>query len=120
MSEAAPLDFERMLRQALVPVEPPDDLQARLDSTLQGLADIAFDELEAWELGAMRDPRNWPTIPRSVAAVAVGAGAGTALVVLRVRAQRNKHRAASRSKADLAQRTLHAAASETRRLLRRG
>ena len=119
MSEAAPVDFERMLRQALAPVEPPEDLQARLESTLQGLADIAVDELEAWELGAMRDPRNWPEIPRSVAAVAVGAGAGTALVVLRVRAQRKKHRAASRTRAELVQRTVHAAAAETRRLLRR-
>ena len=52
--------------------------------TLVSLTELAQDELEAWELSAMRDPRNWV---RPAAAAVVGASAGTALVVLRVRAR---------------------------------
>jgi hypothetical protein len=119
VSEAVHPDFERMLRQALMPIDPPEDLKTRVESTLQDLTDLAVEELEAWELSAMRDPRNWPTIARPVAAVAVGATAGTALVVLRVRAQQKKRRAVARNPADLAGRTLHAAVSEARKLMRR-
>ena len=57
-------------------------LAARLELTLVNLTELAQDELEAWELSAMRDPRNWV---RPAAAAVVGATAGTALVVLRVR-----------------------------------
>ena len=117
MSEAIHPDFEQLLRQALAPVDPPEDLKTRLEATLQELTDVAVDELEAWEIGAMRDPRNWV---RPVAAAAVGATAGTALVVLRVRAQHKKRRAVASSPADLAERTLRAAAGEARRLMRRG
>ncbi|HET9105081.1 MAG TPA: hypothetical protein VFN55_17155, partial [Solirubrobacteraceae bacterium] len=80
-------DFENLLREALAPVDPPENLFARLESRLVDLAELAQDELESWELSSMRDPRNWM---RPVAAAAVGAGAGTALVALRVRA---RHRA---------------------------
>nr|MBA3327498.1 hypothetical protein [Solirubrobacterales bacterium] len=80
MSEALQPDFEQLLRRALSPVDPPDDLRARVESTLQELTDVAVDELEAWEIGAMRDPRNWPTLARPVAAAAIGVTAGTALV----------------------------------------
>jgi hypothetical protein len=58
MSEAAP-SFEGLLREALAPVEPPADLAERLESTLTSITEMAADELEAWELSAMRDPRNW-------------------------------------------------------------
>jgi hypothetical protein len=108
-------DFERMLRRALAPVDPPDGLKMRVESTLQEITDAAVDELEGWEIGAMRDPRNWV---RPVVATAAGATAGTALVILRVRAQRKKHAAASSSPLDLARRTLHAAAGEARKLAR--
>jgi hypothetical protein len=81
MSEALP-NFEGLLRQALVPVEPPEDLAMRLEGTLQSLTEIAAEELEAWELSAMRDPRNWV---RPAAAVVVGGSAGAALVLLRAR-----------------------------------
>ncbi len=84
---AALTDFEALLREALAPIEPPDDLLARLETRLVSLTELAQDELEAWELSAMRDPRNWA---RPAAAVVVGAGAGTALVALRVR---SRHRA---------------------------
>ena len=115
MSEMAHTDFEQMLRMALAPVDPPETLKARLESTLQELTDAAVDELDSWEIGAMRDPRNWM---RPVVATAVGATAGTALVILRVRQQRKKNAAASHGPLDLAQRTLRAAAGEARKLAR--
>jgi hypothetical protein len=114
-SDATPMDFERMLRMALTPVDPPESLQTRVETTLQELTDAAVDELEGWELSAMRDPRNWV---RPVVATAVGASAGTALVVLRVRQERRKRAAQSRNPLDLAQRTLRAAAGEARKLAR--
>lgn len=81
MSQALP-NFEGLLREALAPVEPPDDLAQRLQSTLTSLTELAAEELEAWELSAMRDPRNWA---RPVASVVVGGSAGAALVLLRAR-----------------------------------
>ena len=78
----AHVDIEQMLRRALAPVDPPERLKTRVEATLQELTDAAVDELESWELSAMRDPRNWV---RPVVATAVGASAGTALVILRVR-----------------------------------
>ena len=48
-----------LLREALAPVEPPEDLVERLESTLMSITEMAVDELETWELSAMRDPRNW-------------------------------------------------------------
>src|SRR3981081_1610703 len=87
MTEAAP-QFELLLRQALTPVDPPDDLAKRLEQTLLSLTTIAAEELEGWERSAMREPRNWG---RPAAAVVVGTSAGAALVVLRAR-QREQHR----------------------------
>ena len=52
-------DFESAAQAALAPVEPPEELEARLEGTLGSLVELAADELEAWELSAMRDPRNW-------------------------------------------------------------
>jgi hypothetical protein len=75
-------NFEGLLREALTPVEPPEDLVERLESTLTTITALAADELEAWELSAMRDPRNWV---RPAAAVVAGSAAGAALVVLRAR-----------------------------------
>jgi hypothetical protein len=109
-------DFEGLLRQALRPVEPPADLAERLEHTLASLTELAAEELDAWELGAMRDPRNWV---RPVAAVAIGTAAGTGLVVLRVRAGQKRRRAQSDNPLDLAGRTLHAVGEEMRRLLQR-
>jgi hypothetical protein len=81
MSDAAS-NFESLLREALSPVEPPEDLVLRLEGTLQSITELAADELEAWELMAMRDPRNWA---RPAAALVAGGAAGTALVLLRAR-----------------------------------
>ena len=88
MADAA--NFEALLREALAPVEPPADLVERLESTLQAITELAADELEAWELRAMRDPRNWV---RPAAAVVVGGAAGTALVLLRARRRAQAARA---------------------------
>ncbi len=109
-------DLEALLSRALAPVEPPATLSTRLEARLEQLAVAAVDELEGWELRAMRDPRNWL---RPVVASSVAAGAGTALVVLRVRAGQRRRAQSSRGPADLAVRTLRAAASEARKLVRR-
>jgi hypothetical protein len=81
MTEAAS-NFEGLLRQALAPVDPPEDLAQRLEGALTSLTELAAGELEAWELSAMRDPRNWV---RPAAALVVGGTAGVALVLLRAR-----------------------------------
>jgi hypothetical protein len=88
MSEALPR-FEGLLGEALSPVEPPEELAWRLEHALTSLTASAAEELESWELSAMRDPRNWV---RPATAVVVGGGAGVALVLLRAR-----HRAGSES-----------------------
>ena len=111
MTEAA--HFESLLREALTPVEPPDDLIERLESTLTSLTELAADELDAWELKSMRDPRNWA---RPAAAVVVGTTAGAALVVLRAR-QRQKRRSGSGDLGDIARRVMHDIAQETQKLL---
>ncbi len=116
MSDMAPMDIERLLRVVLAPVDPPEKLKTRVESRLQELTDAAVDELEGWELTAMRDPRNWV---RPAVASAVGLSAGTALVVIRVRQQQRRRAAQARNPLDLAQRTLRAAAGEARKIARR-
>ena len=109
-------DFEALLRQALAPVEPPADLAHRVESTLVSLTELAQEELDAWELSAMRDPRNWV---RPVAAAVVGASAGTALVVLRVRARHRVRKQRSRNALELVERTFQDVVEEARRIVRR-
>ena len=89
MTEAAggKFDLEALLSDALRPVDPPERLSTRLESTLTAITDAAAAELSSWadqlsesERQSLRDPRNWV---RPVAAVAVGgvAAAGLAIVV---------------------------------------
>jgi hypothetical protein len=99
-------DFEARLRQALVPVDPPVDLEERLEMTLGEIVEIAADELEAWELHAFKDPRNWVRIARPAAAVVIGTGAAVGLVVLRTQRKRHRRRAAARGALDLVDSTL--------------
>jgi len=106
-------DFETLLRQALTPVDPPADLAERLEVTLASLTELAVDELESWELSAMRDPRNWV---RPAAALVVGTAAGTALVVVRTR-RSAKRRPGPRGVLDSAERAVRDIAGEARRLL---
>jgi hypothetical protein len=107
-------DFEQLLREALTPVDPPADLAQRLELTLVNLTELAQEELEAWEMSAMRDPRNWV---RPAAAAVVGATAGTALVVLRVRSRHRSRKQQSANLLELAERTLQDIAEEARRIL---
>ena len=85
--QAAPDNFEDIIRRALAPVEPPEDLAGRVETTLWSLTELAVDELEGWELSSMRDPRNWA---RPAAAVMVGSMAGGALVLVRARQRQRK------------------------------
>jgi hypothetical protein len=115
VSDHAAADIEGLLRQAFKPVEPPESLSVRLETTLQELTDLAAEELESWELRSMRDPRNWA---RPVAAAAIGTAAGAGLVVLRVRSQHRKQRKHVQG-IELAGRTVKAAADEVKRLVDR-
>jgi hypothetical protein len=115
MSDPIAADIEGLLRQAFRPVEPPESLSVRLETTLQELTELAAEELDSWELRAMRDPRNWV---RPVAAVAVGTVAGAGLVILRVRTQHRRQRKHVHG-LELAQRTARSAAVEVRRLIDR-
>ena len=118
MSEVGNLEI--LLREALAPVDPPADLVERLEGTLLSITELAADELEAWELSAMRDPRNWV---RPAAALLAGGAAGGALVVLRAR-----HRAHGESVQSVrwpplgrsAERAVRDLEREARRLLRGG
>ena len=95
MSEHVPpegIDLEQLLADALRPIEPPEQLGGRVETTLAKLTEAAASELSWWadelsdtELQALRDPRNWV---RPVAAAAVGGVAGTALVLIEVRRRR--------------------------------
>jgi len=87
MSEPMAADIEGLLRQAFRPVDPPESLSARLETTLQELTDLAAEELESWELSAMRDPRNWG---RPAAALVVGGVAAGGLVLVRTRQARRR------------------------------
>jgi hypothetical protein len=83
-------ELERMLRGALVPVEPPVAMSERLELRLTELTDAAIDELADFDPKALRDPRRWG---RLVAAGVVGVGAGGALILVRARQrhERDQH-----------------------------
>jgi hypothetical protein len=108
-------NLEMLLREALAPVEPPADLIERVESTLESITAFAAEELEAWELAAMRDPRNWV---RPAAAIVAGGAAGGALVILQAR-RRAQHPPDGLALArDAAERALADLRSEARRLFR--
>jgi len=113
MSDATP-SFEGLLHEALSPVEPSDDLVRRLEGALMSLTESAVEELEAWELSAMRDPRNWV---RPAAAVVVGGTAGLALVLLRARHRPRTEASAMQSARNAAERAVRDLSEHTRRLL---
>ncbi|HET9074414.1 MAG TPA: hypothetical protein VFN48_07530 [Solirubrobacteraceae bacterium] len=110
------MNVEALLREALAPVEPPssDALLDELQVRLRSWTDAAQDELESWELSAMRNPRNWG---RPAAALAVTASAGTALVLLRLRQGHGTRVTESANLRELAERTLADAVEETKRVL---
>jgi hypothetical protein len=61
-----------------VPIEPPISLADRLEKRLTEHVDAAAEELADWELGAMRDPRNW--VPTIAAGLVLAAAGGTLVV----------------------------------------
>ena len=80
---------ERLLADALRPIEPPERLSGRLEETLSAVADAAASELSDFadvlsegEREALRDPRNWV---RPAVAVTAGGVATGALVLLEMR-----------------------------------
>jgi hypothetical protein len=86
------LNLEELLTDALRPIEPPERLSARVESTLAAITEQAAAELSSWaeelgetELESLRDPRNWV---RPVVAVTAGTIAGGALVVFGMRRRR--------------------------------
>ena len=105
--------LERLLRSALVPVDPPEALSDRLERTLSGLTEAAAEELADLDPAAMRDPRNWA---RPAAASVVGTMAGGALVLVRAR-QRQRKRQASGFRA--LEKSVRDAAVDIERRLRR-
>jgi hypothetical protein len=107
-------NVEALLREALTPVEPPVRMAEQLESSLTLLAEAAQEELDSWELSAMRDPRNWV---RPVVAAGVTVTAGTALVALRVRARQQARGNQGSTLMEYAERTLHDIAEEARRVL---
>lgn len=110
-------DMERRLRAALAPIEPPEHLEQRVETTLGSIVELAAEELEAWELQAIKDPRNWPRAAVGpAAAVVVGSGAAVGLVLLRTQRKRHKRRAQARGVRDLAERTLRDAAREAKKV----
>jgi hypothetical protein len=106
-------ETERLLRYALVPVEPPGALANRVERKLLALTDAAAEELAEWELRSMRDPRNWL---RPVAAVVIGGAAGSTLVLVRAR---QRQRARDRRGVRGLGRSVREAAADVRRQLRR-
>ena len=83
------LDLEALLQDALRPIEPPERLAGRVETTLATITEQAAAELSSWadelsesELESLRDPRNWV---RPVAAIAVGTAAAGALAVVGMR-----------------------------------
>ena len=82
MSSRASSTSRRCSPDALRPIEPPERLSARVESTLSAITEQAAAELSSWadelsesELESLRDPRNWV---RPVVAVAVGGAAAGA------------------------------------------
>ena len=110
-------DIETMLRRALAPVDPPVELQVRLETTLGSLLDMAHEELDGWELSTLGDPKNWARLGRPAAAAVIGSAAAVGLVVLRTQRQRHRRRAQSANIGELALRTLRDGGREARRLL---
>lgn len=106
--------IETLLQQALAPVDPPAALEVQLEDAFGTLMEAAVEELEAWELISMRDPRNWV---RPAGAVVVGSGAAVGLVLVRTRRKRHKRRAQSRNPLDLVRRTVRDLGVEAGRLL---
>lgn len=92
--ESDRLDLEALLTDALRPIEPPERLSGRVETTLSKLNEAATSELSDWaeeltesELQSLRDPRNWV---RPVAAATISGLAGAGLVAFELRRRRRQ------------------------------
>ena len=108
-------DVEALLRQALAPVEPPEHLSVRLEDTLTTITALAADELEAWELRTLHDPRTWV---RPAVAVGVGTVAAGGLALLQARRGRGRRRAGDADPVEFAAGAVRTIADEVERRLR--
>ena len=106
--------IEARLAQALAPVEPPQELAEQLESAFGSLVEAAAEELEGWELKAMRDPRTW--IP-TVSAAAVGGAAAVGLVLVRTQRKRHKRRDDAGNVFELAEHTVRDLAREAGKVI---
>lgn len=113
-------DIEAMLRNALQPVEPPEQMVEKLEQRLSLVADQANQDLASWreelsesELRSLRDPRNWV---RPAAAGAASVAAGAALVVLGLRRRTPDTKAVESSLRQLAEDAQRLADEARRRL----
>jgi hypothetical protein len=88
MSEVERL--ERLLANALSPVDPPGALTERLERRLTELTDAAVDELAEFDPAALRNPRQWA---RLVTAGVVAGTAGGALILVRARQKQRRREA---------------------------
>jgi hypothetical protein len=111
-----PGDLEALLSRALAPVEPPEHLTAHLEDTLATISALAADELEAWELRALHDPRTWV---RPAAAAAIGTLAAGGVAVLQARRRRGRARPGDAHPAAFAAGAVRTVAGEIERRLRR-
>ena len=113
-------DIESMLKNALQPVEPPEQMVEKLEQRLSLVADQANQDLASWreelsesELRSLRDPRNWV---RPAAAGAASVAAGAALVVLGLRRRAPDSKAVESSLRQLADDAQRLADEARRRL----
>lgn len=117
-AQSQPNDLDALLRRALAPVEPPEHLAARMEQRLTEITSLAADELDAWELDVLHDPRTWV---RPAAAVAIGTAAAGAAAILQRRRRRGR-RASSQpagpDPVDFAVSALRTIADEVERRLR--
>lgn len=81
--------IESLLADVLQPVDPPEKLSSRLQSTFTAISEAASTDLSDWaeelaesEMQSLREPRNWV---RPVVAVAAGGVATGALVIFEFR-----------------------------------
>jgi hypothetical protein len=114
VSEHVQPDLESLLTRALAPVEPPEHMADRLEATFTEIATLAAEELESWELAAMRDPRNWV---RPAVALTAGTTAAAALVVLGMRNRNARRRRQETGMKAAVERAANEVADEARRAL---
>ncbi len=108
-------DVEALLSAALRPVEPPEHLSVRLQDTLTTITALAADELEAWELRTLHDPRTWV---RPAVAIGVGTVAAGGLALLQARQRRGRRRAGDAHPVEFAAGAVRTIADEVERRLR--